>query len=163
MAAAASAASPILLGLSVNDPLYQTTVGQHRQRLAASELQSIADLDQAVVDAEAALQWLETYIIDELVSEHELRQATGEGRPLAELTSAEKARRVQAGIERGDPDLRQSLYTPASGESAPDPKPLTSAQVAAFARKPVADKVAAGERGAAKGLSPAEIIAGDAA
>jgi hypothetical protein len=84
-------------------------------------------------------------VVDQLVSEPELRQAAGEGRPLSELTSAEKAARVAAGVERGDADLRQSLYTPTAGEgNGTDPKPLTPDDVAKFAARPLADKVAAG-------------------
>jgi hypothetical protein len=162
MAAAATAASPILLGLGPNDPTFDVIVGQHRERLAEAELAQIAEIDQAAADAAQAAGWLEAYIVDALVPEPELRDAQAVaqgGKPLAELSLAQKVRRASEGIA-GGLDPRDALFTPTATEGAiDDAAPPTAADVARFAAQPLAARLDAAERGAAQGLSPAEVVA----
>jgi hypothetical protein len=96
-----------------------------------------------------------------LVPEPELRDAqaiAAGGRPLSELTTAEKVRRIAEAKERGitGPD---ALYTPAAGEpGGSSERPLTANDVAKFASKSLEEKVRLGAEGAERGLSPAEVV-----
>jgi hypothetical protein len=121
----------------------------------------LGSLDQVLADAETAAAWLEGYAAELVGGEQNLLAAGAEARgdrPLETLTAAEMARRVAAGVERGDADLRESLYTPAPDEAAAGGAP-TIAQIARFARQPLSTKVAAVARGTERGLTPSEIVA----
>jgi hypothetical protein len=155
------ASSPLLLGLGVNDPVIGVIFDEHRQRLAGGEVRTLDELDEVQEIARRAEEWLTAYAGDLLGGEAALRDAiaVAQGaRSLSELSTAEKVRRATEGIAAGL-DPRDALYTPAEGEGSSDaPKPLTPGDVANFAARPLADKVAAGADGGERGLSPAEII-----
>ena len=138
------------------------TVEQHRQRLAEAELAKIAALDEAEAAAQQGLAWLEGYVVGELVPEPELRDAqaiAAGGRPLSELTTAEKVRRIAEAKERGitGPD---ALYTPAAGEpGGSSERPLTANDVAKFASESLEEKVRPAPRAPSAGSARRKLFA----
>lgn len=161
MATLATCNSPLLLGLGPQDGgVVEAILGDYRQSVAGQEVAQLAEFDRIVADAAQAEGWLFAYASELVGGEHQLRVAEAEARgarPLSSLSTAEKAARVAAGVERGDADLRESLFTPAPDE-APAGNRAGVADISRFTPLPLAEKVERVERGTAAGLTPAEIM-----
>jgi len=156
--------SPLLLGLSGSDPLLDVIASDHRERLAGPEVREIAQLEQAEAIARAAEEWVLDYAASLIGGEAALRDAVavaGGARSLAELSDAQKARRISEAAEAGVTGV-DALFRPAEGETTgTDRPPLTEADVARFAALPLsaktalatehADDLAAAIRAAARG------------
>ncbi len=139
--------SPLLLGLSYADPVLDVITTQHRERLAGPEVREIAALEQAEAVSREAEAWLLEYAASLIGGDAALRDAlavAGGARSLAELSVAQKARRVSEAGEAGVTGV-DALFRPAEGETAGTDKPvLTDDALAKFAALPTADKLAAG-------------------